>query len=324
MRYFKKISLVFLLFFVFILLFFFLKKQVINYIEFEKLDNINKINSLEEKIINRDNDLLSKVNKVLIDIKHKQDYLFHLTNSSKDELLIKEIDRLLFIANCQLSIGKNIEGTASTLESIILFVNEVSSNNLLFKKLLEDIKIDLSALRSIRIIDTADNMERLSKLSDLIKAGLANKKFLPSNECVNIIVGTENCSDKSLVSYWSFFTNRIFDNMSKIMKSLINRLSNVIELRKVDDVPNSNYRNIDLLLIQQISIAQFSLVINQPFLLRSSMNCIIETINTFFDINATNVLEALEIARAINSLNIENKLPDISRSLNSIKKLCYD
>lgn len=319
MLYFKKISLVLFLFLVFIILLFFIKKQVINYIEFEKLESINKINSLEEKIISHDNDLLYKVNKALSDIKHKQDYLLHLNNLSKDELFIREIDRLLVIADCQLSIGKNIEGAASTLESIILFINEIDPNNLLFNQLLEDIRIDLSALRKVHIVDFLDSMEKLSRLSDLVKTSFTNKNFLPSNKCVEVIVETKQNCDQSTVSS----TNRFFNDIVKIMKSLITKLSNAVELRKIDDLPDTSYKNINLLLIQQVSIAQFSLVVNQPFLLKSSINCIIETITMFFDAESNNVLEALDIARDINSLNLENKLPDISRSLSSIKKLCY-
>ncbi|AGF48922.1 uroporphyrinogen-III C-methyltransferase [Candidatus Kinetoplastidibacterium galati] len=301
-------------------LFFSIKRQVINYIEFEKLENISKINSLEEKIINHDNDLLYKVNKALNDIKHKQDYLFHLTNSSKDELVIREIDRLLFIANCQLSIGNNIEGAASTLESILLFINEVSPNNLLFNKLIEDIKIDLSALRKIHVVDFVDRINSLNRLLDLIKMGFPDKKFLPQSKHVDIIVETEKNNDGPPANSQYFWINKVFDDFSKITKSLITRFPNVLELSKVDDLPDISFKNINLLLIQQVSIAQFSLVMKQPFLLKSSINCIIETINMFFDVNSTNVVEALAIASDINSLNIEDKLPDISRSLNSIKK----
>ncbi|AFZ83529.1 uroporphyrin-III C-methyltransferase hemX [Candidatus Kinetoplastibacterium blastocrithidii TCC012E] len=321
MHYFKKVSLFLFLFFVFSVLFFFLKKQLTEYIEFEKLENIKRINSLEEKIISHDNDLLYKANKLFNDIKHKQDYLVHLSSSTKDELLLREIDRLLFIANCQLSISNNIEGAAFTLESIILFINEVSPNNLLFNKLMEDIRIDLFALRKSHAVDFSESIDKLNRLSDLIKIGFIDKKISDLRD-EDIRANYEDNHGSYQVNSFHFWMNKFFDVLNRVMRSLVVKLSNVLELRKIDSLPDISHKNINLLLSQQISIAQFSLVANQPSLLKSSINCITETINTFFDLNSIKVIEALSLAGDINSLNIENKIPDISRSLNSIKKIC--
>ena len=256
-----------------------------------------------------------------------------LADSSNDELLANDIERLLLIASQQLRLAGNVGNAIVALETAQTRL--VRSDRPRFSSVQQSINGDLDRLRAVPSVDIPAQSARMEHLSALINTAPlwvpdASSAVQPAQQAEP--QRSEPVSAPEVVKldegapWWQRWKAGITSWPGRVGTALAHELGNLISIQRVDDpaallMAPEQVEQVRSVLRQRVMAAQLAMLMRQPTIWKTELDHVVNALTHYFDAQSPDTVAALNLARELSQVDIAVRVPDVADSLNSVAAL---
>lgn len=255
-------------------------------------------------------------------------------DSSGDDVLANDVERLLTIADQQLRLAGSVGNAIVALETAQSRIARADRPR--FASLQQTINGDLDRLRAVPTIDIPTQSNRIERLATLIGTAplLVPDAVSPGESAAAQApfpapVADEPSAPAQLpadAAWWQRWRAEIASWPARAGGTLVHELGDLIRVQRVDEpsallLSPQQALQLRSTLRQRLLTVQLSLLMRQPSIWKSELDTIVNTLNTYFDRSKPDTLAALNLARELGQTEISTAVPDVSDSLSAVAAL---
>ncbi|OWT77200.1 MULTISPECIES: uroporphyrinogen-III C-methyltransferase [unclassified Achromobacter] len=255
-------------------------------------------------------------------------------DSSSDEVLANDVERMLTIASQQLRLAGNVSNAIVALETAQARLARADRPR--FASLQQAINGDLDRLRAVPTVDVPAQSSRIERLVALVgKAPLlapdavapgmlapgASADATPAAAPVAPPVAEETLPADA--AWWQRWRAEIASWPARSGTALVRELGDLIRVQRVDEpsallLSPEQALQLRSTLRQRLLSVQLSLLMRQPAIWKSELETVNRTLDTYFDRRSADTLAALNLTRELTQTEISVPVPDVADSLNAV------
>ncbi|MER1968074.1 uroporphyrinogen-III C-methyltransferase [Castellaniella sp. GW247-6E4] len=248
-----------------------------------------------------------------------------MTDSGSDLLLLNDIDRLVTIAQQQLSLDGNVANAIISLE--VAQARLARANRPALASLQQSINGDVDRLRAVATVDVPTLSARLDHLytllgeAPLLMPDAAAPRLTPHAPEQPAAHAAEPVD--SGAAWWRRLGVEAWGWTREAGAMLSQDLRALFEVRRVDDaaallISPEQAQRFREGLQQRTLTAQLALMMHQPKIWQTELGHVAGAIDRRFDMRSQQSREALSLARALLDTVIETRLPTVDNSLDAV------
>lgn len=231
--------------------------------------------------------------------------LYHDLSSSRDQMLLAEVEQLLLIAVQQLQLSANVKAALIAMQQADTRLQRL--NRAALNKLRQAIKNDMDKLRALPDVEVSVINARLDSLITVIDhLPLVQDVRTPQDEVITASVPSEKTWENLLREIW------------QEAKTLI-RIENTHKAELPLLSPTQTFFLRENLKLRLLS-ARLALLSRDEISFKRDIKTSQEWIKLYFDIKTADGAQAISTLQKLNVSNIKIELPDISDSLEAVRQ----
>jgi len=258
-------------------------------------------------------------------------------DSSSDEVLANDVERMLTIASQQLRLAGNVSNAIVALETAQSRLARADRPR--FASLQQAINGDLDRLRAVPTVDVPAQSSRIERLVALVGKAplLAPDAVAPGMIAPGTPAGAAPAAAPVAppaaaetlpadAAWWERWRAEIASWPARSGTVLVRELGDLIRVQRVDEpaallLSPEQALQLRSTLRQRLLSVQLSLLMRQPAIWKSELETVNRTLDTYFDRRSADTLAALNLTRELMQTEISVPVPDVADSLNAVAAL---
>jgi len=258
-------------------------------------------------------------------------------DSSSDEVLANDVERMLTIASQQLRLAGNVSNAIVALETAQSRLARADRPR--FASLQQAINGDLDRLRAVPTVDVPAQSSRIERLVALVGKAplLAPDAVAPGMIAPGAPAGAAPAAAPVAppaaaetlpadAAWWQRWRAEIASWPARSGAVLVRELGDLIRVQRVDEpsallLSPEQALQLRSTLRQRLLSVQLSLLMRQPAIWKSELETVNRTLDTYFDRRSADTLAALNLTRELTQTEISVPVPDVADSLNAVAAL---
>jgi len=253
----------------------------------------------------------------------------NLTDSGSDIALINDVDRVVTIANQQLTLNGNVANAIVALETAQTRLARANRPGL--ASLQQTINGDLDSLRAASVVDVAALTSQLNQLGDLLghasllvpdAAAPALASATPAaNAAPQAAAGAaaHRPGWRGVLDDVGAWSHTVWTSAGRELERLVSirRVSDPAALLMSPDQAGQLRQNLRL----RVMTAQLALMMRQPAIWTSETQALAQALETRYDATDPRTRKAIKLAADLEQTRIDVKLPTLNNSLQALQSL---